>query len=96
MNVWLVAALMLLLGVVPLPQMVFGGNSTVITEQQWERTQQKQQLIRERFEKLLQQARDQRGLIMAWHRKARLQQVKQKSQFASKLGKQPVAVAASR
>ena len=71
MNVWLVAALMLLLGVVPLPQMVFAGNSTVITEQQWERVQQKQQLIRERFEPLLQLARAQRELMMTWHKKAR-------------------------
>lgn len=96
MNIWLVAAFMLLHGVVPLPQMVFAGNSTVITEQQWERIQQKQELLRERFEKLLQQSRVQRELIMAWQRKARLQQEKQGNQVASKKGKQNVAVAASR
>ncbi len=96
MNVWLVTALMLLLGVVPLPQIVFAGNSTVIPEQQWERVQQKQQLIRERFDKLLQQARAQRELMMAWHKKARLQQAKQKSQSASKRGTTQVAVAVSR
>jgi hypothetical protein len=96
MNLWLVAALMLLLGVVPLPQNVFAGNSTVITEQQWERVQQKQQLIRERFDKLLQQARAQRELMMAWHKKARLHQAKQKSQSASKQGTAQVVVAVSR
>lgn len=96
MNVWLVAALMLLLGVVPLPQMVFGGNSTVITEHQWERVQQKQQLIRERFDKLLQQARAQRELMMAWHKKVRLQQAIQKSQSASKRGTAQVVVVVSR
>ena len=96
MNVWLVAALMLLLGVGPLPQMVFAGNSTEITEQQWERMQRKQQLSQERFDKLLQQARAQRELMMAWHKKTRLQQVKQNSLSASKRGTARVAVAVSR
>jgi hypothetical protein len=92
MNVWVVAALMLLLGVVPIPQIVFAGNSTVITEQQWEQ----QQLIRERFEKLLQQARVERQLMMAWHKRARLQQAKQKGESVSKRGTGQVAVAVSR
>jgi hypothetical protein len=96
MKLWLVAALMILLGVVPLPQTVFGGNSIVIAEQQSERGQQKQQFIRGRFEKILQQAHVQHDLIMAWQRKARLQQAKQRSQTASKRGKQPVTMAASR
>jgi len=95
-NIWLVAALMLLLSVVPLQKIVFAGNSTVITEQQWEPVQQKQQLILERFDKLLEQARVQRELMMAWHKKTRLQQVKQNSLSASKRGKAQVAVAASR
>ncbi len=96
MNAWLVAALMALLGVVPLHETVLAGNSIGTTEQQWERIQQRQQLLRERFDKLLQQARVQRELIMAWHRKARLQQEKQGNQVASKKGKQNVAVATSR
>jgi len=96
MNGWLVAALMLLLGVVSLPQIVFAGNSTVITEQEWNRVQQKQQIIRDRFDKLLKQAQAQRELMMAWHKKARLQQTKQKSQTASKRVRAQVAVAASR
>jgi hypothetical protein len=96
MNVWLVAALMILLGVAPLPQMVFAGNSTVITEQQWERVQRKQQLIRERFDKIMQQARVQHALMMAWHKRARLQQAKQKSQSASNRGKGQVTVTVSR
>jgi hypothetical protein len=96
MNVMLAATFMLLLGVVPLTQIVFAGNSTVITEQQWERVQQKQQLIRERFDRILNQARAQRELMTAWHKKARLQQAKQKSQSASKKGKGQVAVVVSR
>ena len=92
----MVAALMALLGPNLCPQIVFAGNSTVITEEQWERVQRKQQLIRERFDKLLQQARAQRELMMAWHKKARLQQAKQKSQSASKKGKAQIAVAVSR
>jgi hypothetical protein len=91
-----VAALILLLGGVPLPETVLAGNPPEITAQQWERTQQKQQLIRERFDKLLQQARAQQRLIMAWQKKARLQQAQQKSQFASKRDRQNIAVAASR
>jgi hypothetical protein len=92
MNVWVIAALMLLLGVVPLPQIVLAGNSTVITEQQWEQ----QQLIRERFDKLLQRAQAQRELMLAWNKKARLQQAKQKSQSASRRGTAQFTVAVSR
>jgi hypothetical protein len=92
MNVGFVAALILLLGVVPLPQIVFAGNSTVITEQQWEQ----QQLILERFDKLLQRAQAQSELMRAWHKKARLQQAKQKGESVSKRGTGQVAVAVSR
>ena len=96
MNVWLVATLMLLLAVVPLPQIVFEGNSAVTTGGQWERGQQKQQLMRVRFDNLLQQAQAQRKLMMAWHKRASLQQARQKSRSASKKGKTQVAVATSR
>jgi hypothetical protein len=95
-NGWLVASLMLLLSDVPLPQIGLAGTSTAFTEQQWEPVQKKQQLIRERFDRLLEQARSQRELMMAWHKKTRLQQVKQNSLSASKRGKAQVAVAASR
>ncbi len=96
MNGWLVAALIALLGGVPLRETVFAGNLIVTAEQQWERTQHRQQLIWERFDKPLLQARAQREVIMAWQKNARLQQAKQRSQFASKRGKQQVAAAVSR
>jgi hypothetical protein len=76
--------------------MVWAGNSPIIAPQQSLQTLQKQQLIRERFDKLLQQARAQQRLITAWQKKVRLQQTNQKSQIASKRGGQNVAVAASR
>ncbi len=95
-NAWIIATAMLFSGVVLMPQKVFAGNSTVITEQQWGRMQRKQQLSQERFERLLQQERAQRELMMAWHKKARLQQAKQKSRSASKRERKDVVVAASR
>lgn len=96
MNMWLVAALLAVLGVVPLPGTVLAGNSTVTTEQQWDRIQHRQQLVQERFGKLLQKARVQRAVIMAWQKNAQLQQAKQRRQSASKAGKQQIAEATPR
>jgi hypothetical protein len=92
----LFAALMVTLSVASLPQIVWAGNPLIMTEQQWEQTQRKQLLMRERFDKLLQQARAQQRLIMAWQKKARMQQAKHASQLASKRPKQNVAMAESR
>jgi hypothetical protein len=88
---------MLLLEIVPLPQTSFAGDLTVLTQQQWEQRQRKEQLIRARFDKLIQQARAQQELITAWHRKARLREAKLGSQKIASIGQgRRVAVAASR
>jgi hypothetical protein len=92
----LVAALMVSLSAVSLPQTTWAGNPPIVTAQQWERAQRKQLLIRERFDKLLQKARAQQRIIMAWQKKAQLRQAKHKSQVASQAPKRNIAMAASR
>lgn len=88
-----IAALTALLGGVP--ELISAGNPPMFTAPQWDRAQQQQQLIRTRFNKLLQQARAQQRLIMAWQKKERMQ-AKHKSQVESKAPRQSISMAASR
>jgi hypothetical protein len=94
-NTALITALMVSLSVVSLPQTVWAGDQPIVTAQQWERAQRKQLLMNERFDKLLQKARAQQRLIMAWQKKAQLRQAKQKSQVALQQPKRNIAMAAS-
>jgi hypothetical protein len=87
---------MLLLGGVSLPQRVWAGGTPIVTVEQWERSQQKQQLLRARFDKLLQQARAQQRLMISWKKKVRMQQAKHGSQVVSKRPKRNIEMAASR
>ncbi|MGB6067436.1 MAG: hypothetical protein WBG50_21740 [Desulfomonilaceae bacterium] len=89
-------ALILLLGITALPQQAFAGKAAVPTQQQWERTQRRALFLRGQYDKLLQQARRQRALILAWQRKTRLAQERQRRLYASKQRKRHIVVAASR